>query len=300
MDFAEVSIRVVEFFGFKLFTIAGTTISVATIVTVLLVFLATFWLSRLLRAGIDRAFIRRGIRPGTSAAINRLIHYAVMAIGLSMCLQTLGIDLGALFTAGAFFAVALGFAMQNIVQNFVSGVILLVERSIKPGDILQVENRVVQVVGMRIRSTIVLTRDGDEMVVPNSILVQSAVTNYTLQDSTYRIKAKVGVTYGSDMALVERVLTDLGANFPWRIEKQSPQVLLCAFGNNSVDWELALWIEDPWHARRAISDLNRAIWDAFASHRITIAFPQLDVHFDPAINDGFRQIVASPTRDGTK
>ena len=114
--------------------------------------------------------------------------------------------LEALFAAGAVFAIGLGFAMQNIVQNFVSGVILLAERTIKPGDVLQVDGRFVKVRHMGIRSTICRTLDEEEIIVPNATIVQSTVTNYTLQDSLFRLRCTVGVVYGSDMVLVKNTL----------------------------------------------------------------------------------------------
>jgi potassium-dependent mechanosensitive channel len=117
-----------------------------------------------------------------------------------------GLDLK-LFAAGAVFAVGLGFAMQNIVQNFVSGVILMVERTIKPDDVLEVEGDIVRVQKMRIRATMVRTRNEEELIIPNSTLVQGAVKNYTLTDSRFLLGTVVGVTYGSDMQLVREVLT---------------------------------------------------------------------------------------------
>lgn len=275
-----------------LFTIGGKPISIVNVCAAVVVLVATLWVSRVLRSAIRRAMSRRGVREGTAAALARLLHYTVLAIGIGIALQAVGVELSALFAAGALFAVALGFAMQNIAQNFVSGVILLVERSIKPGDILGVEGQVVRVVAMRIRSTIAQTRDGEDLVVPNSVLVQSTVKNYTLENSSYRVRTTVGVLYTSDMAVVERTLQGVANGITWRLEQPEPQVVLTEFGDNAVIWEVAVWMSDPWLARPALSKLNRAIWDAFKQEAIIIAFPQLDVHFDPPVADGLRKLAA--------
>ncbi|PIE65551.1 MAG: hypothetical protein CSA24_02525 [Deltaproteobacteria bacterium] len=278
--------RMRDVLGVRLFAIAGRPFTPGTLLTVLLVLLATVWISKLIRAAIRRSFAKRNVREGTSAAMGRLIHYVVMVVGISIGLQTIGVDLGALFAAGAVFAVALGFAMQTIVQNFVSGVILLVEQSIKPGDVLRVEDRVVRVRAMRIRSTIVETWDGACLLVPNSALVQSTVHNYSLTHQNVRVRAKVGVAYSSDMTRVEEALREAGEALEWRAPKTEVQVLFVEMAGSSVNWELAVWVADPWPMRANISKLNRAIWDALARAEITIAFPQLDVHLDAPVVEG--------------
>jgi small-conductance mechanosensitive channel len=186
------------------------------------------------------------------------------------------------------FAVGLGFAMQNLAQNFVSGVILLLERSIKPGDILEVESRVVRVQETGIRSTLVRTRDEEEMIVPNSTLVQATVKNFTLKDALYRVRVLVGVTYSSDLALVRKTLEEVGEKLTWRVPNRACQILLLEFGNSSVDFEVAVWTDDPWLARLHSSELREAIWWAFQEQGIVIAFPQVDVHFDPPVNESLQ------------
>jgi small-conductance mechanosensitive channel len=204
----------------------------------------------------------------------------VVLVGLGVGLQTVGINLGALFAAGAVVAVAVGFAMQNILQNFVSGVILLAERSITESDVLEVDGRIVRVVKMGTRATVARTRDDEEIIIPNSMLVQSSVTNYTLGDSLYRIRAQVGVAYESHMPDVMEVLRAAGESVPNRVLEKDPIVLLLEFGDSSVVFEASIWAEDPWAARVTRSALNMAIWHHLKEAGITIAFPQVDVHFD--------------------
>ena len=274
---------------YHLFTIAGTPISVATIITFALIVVATLVVSWLVQRALIRVFRGRGLRDeGSVGVARRLTHYLVLAIGLGVGLQTIGINLAALFAAGAVLAVGLGFAMQNLAQNFVSGVILLLERSIKPGDVLQVEGKFVRVSRMAMRATHARTLDDEEIIVPNSAIVQSTVTNYTLRDSFYRIRCPVGVVYSADMALVRRTLEHVAGTMEWRIKEKDPVILMTDFGSSSVDWEVSVWINDPWTVRKRRSDLNEAIWWALKEAGITIAFPQLDVHFDPPVMDALQ------------
>jgi potassium efflux system protein len=267
--------------GIELFTIAGTVVTVATVAIVLLFLAATALASRIVQGGIRRGFERRGVSDlGTIATTSRLAHYAIVALGLAIALDTVGVNLAALFAAGALFAVALGFAMQNIAENFVSGVILLVERAIKPGDVLEVEGRTVRVVQLGIRSTVARTRDEEDLIIPNSTLVSSTVTNFTLRDTVFRVRAEVGVVYGSDMALVRQVLERTARETPWRLKDRKPVVLMTGFGDNAVTWNVSVWIEDPWKGPDRRSDLHEALWVALQEAGIVIAFPQLDVHFD--------------------
>lgn len=274
-----------------LFEIGGTPVSVATVVTTILIILATLLLSKVMQRGARRWLTRRGvIDEGSVEVTSRLLHYVVIFLGFGIAIHTLGINLNALFAAGAIFAVGIGFAMQTIAQNFVSGVILLVERAITPGDVLELEGQVVKVLRMGIRSTIVRARDGEDVIVPNSLLVQSVVKNFTLDDAAYRVRTRVGVTYGSDLKVVRQILEDVAVRVQTDLPNVRPQVLLLEFGNNSVDFEVAIWMDDPWLARLRHSQLNEAIWWAFKERGIVIAFPQVDVHFDSPVVESLSRL----------
>ncbi len=275
----------------QLLALGDTPVTVGTVGMALVIVLVTCWLSRVLQKALARTLLARGMEEkGTLSAMRRLLHYAIMLIGIGVALDTIGLNLGALFAAGAVFAVGLGFAMQNIAQNFVSGVILLAERSIKPGDVLEVDGQVVRVAQLGIRATLVRTRDDEDLIVPNSVLVQSVVTNYTLKDTIYRIRAMVGVVYGSDMRLVVETLQAAAEKLSWRLRERDPVVLMLKFGDSSVDFEVSVWINDPWNARMALGRLNQAIWTSLKAAGVTIAFPQLDVHFDPIVEQSMQAL----------
>jgi small-conductance mechanosensitive channel len=276
---------ITELLDFTLFTLSGTPVTPATVITAVVIMFVTWWISRGLQRAIGRALKHRAVAEGSITVITRLVHYAVIFVGIGIALDTIGFSLGALFAAGAVFAVGIGFAMQNIAQNFMSGVILLVERSIKPNDVLEVEGKVVRVVRMGIRTTIARTRDDEELIIPNSLLVQGTVKNYTLQDSIFRLRALVGVVYKSDMHLVLESLTRVANEQPWRSARREPRVLMTNFGNSSVNFDVSVWMDDPWEGPMALSELHQAIWWALKDADVTIAFPQLDVHLDQDVTD---------------
>jgi len=277
---------------YPLFSLGGTPVTVATVAVFLLIVLVSFILSHLIQKALTRTLLARKVKDeGTIEVMRRLLHYGVLATGLAIGLQTIGINLAALFAAGAFFAIGLGFAMQNIMQNFVSGIILLTERSITPGDVLQIEGRFVRVMKMGIRATIAKSLDEEEIIVPNSIIVQSAVTNYTLGDSLYRLRCTVGVVYSSDMKLVRETLERVAGEIAWRIKDKPPVILLLDFGDSAVNWEVSVWMDEPWKVRQARSELSEAVWWGLKQAGITIAFPQLDVHFDPPVEQALRRAV---------
>lgn len=269
----------------SLFHLSGRSVTGATLLTMVVVVVASLMLSRALRGAISEVLRRRNLpQEGRWQIISRLLHYTVLTLGIAIALDTFGINLGALFTAGAVFAVGFGFAMQTIAQNFVSGLILVIEGAIKPGDVLMVDGQVVRVIDMGIRSTLARSRFDEELIIPNSSIVQATVKNFTLHDSLFRVVVPVGVSYSSDMDSVRKALNDAALAVPDRVVDQEPVVQMLGFGDSSVQWEVSVWIDDPWNARFASSALHEAIWRCFKRAGITIAFPQLDVHFDAAAN----------------
>lgn len=281
MDWQAWLSRVDTFINARLFDLGDTVVTPATLFAALAIALVTFWLSRLAERGVARAFrARRVLDEGSVGAAGRLVYYVVAITGLAVALHTLGVRLSGLFAAGAIFAVGIGFGLQNLVQNFVSGVILLGERAIKPGDILEVTGELVRVEHMGLRATIARTLDDEDIILPNSMLVQSSVTNLTLRDRLHRLRTLVGVVYSSDLDLVFETLIDAAESHVGRSQKRDPVVLLVGFGSSSVDFEVSVWLDDPWRVRSERSKLNLLIWKALKAKNIVIAFPQLDVHFD--------------------
>ena len=288
MTFDNVFKKIAEISSKPLFALSGTKVTLFSIFVFILVIILTIIISLVLQRAFKRAFANKfKRRKGTLTALLRLIHYSIIIIGFGISLQTIGINISALFAAGAVFAIAIGFAMQNIVQNFVSGVILMVERSIAPGDILEIENTVVKVIDMGIRTTLVRTLREEELIMPNSIIAQSTVKNFTLNDNEYRLGITVGVSYDSDMKKVMEVLKETAQSMPWRLPEPEPRILLLDFGDSAVIFGVYINVEDPWQQRFYMSDLRKAIWFAFQDADIIIAYNQVDIHFDPPVAEAF-------------
>jgi small-conductance mechanosensitive channel len=275
---------------YELVQLGNQPIQVADLFTIAAVLLATFLLSRMVQRAMRRTFDRRGLLDeGTLTVAARLTHYAIMALGVFVALKMGGIPLTELFAAGALFAVVIGFAMQNIAENFVSGVILMVERSITPGDVLEVQGRMVRVIQMGIRATVARTRDEEELIIPNSEIVRSTVKNFTLGNPLFRLRAHVGVSYHSDLHAVRDALLKAADRVPFRHPEREPRVQLREFGSSSVDYDVMVWTSDPWATQEQRSILNEAIWWSLKEAGITIAFPQLDLHLDTRVENSLRE-----------
>jgi len=285
MTMQELLARIRDILDIELLHVGETPLTVGTLLTASLVVVFTFWLSWLIRRTMLRMVKERSVpEQGSMAVTARLVHYSILFLGFTIALGTLGIQLTALFAAGAVFAVAIGFAMQNITANFVSGVILLFERTIKPGDILEVDGRMIRIRELGIRSTIARGLNEEDLIIPNSDLVQTTVKNYTLKDTIYRIDADVGVSYDSDMDRVREALELMAKNLEWRSRRHDPVILMREFGASSVNFTISVFTDDPWRLRVLRSRLNHEIWDALRDARVTIAYPQMDVHFDPPVH----------------
>lgn len=267
------------FLASEIFRVGKTTVTIGSLITVLIVILVTIAISRALRKIAERALDKGGAEAKVTGSLASLIHYVVLVVGFGVAIGTLGIDLTALFAAGAIFAIGLGFAMQSIAQNFVAGVLLLVERSIKPGDIIEAEGRVMMVREMGIRASLVRSRDGEDLIIPNASLIQNTVKNFTMRTGRYRIRAAVRVHYSSDMELVKNTLTEVGRRISsdWG-HQEPPQVLFSRLGETAAEWEVGVWIDNPWERLPALSQLNEAIWFALQKAGIRVAYPQIDVH----------------------
>ncbi|MBW1820021.1 MAG: mechanosensitive ion channel [Deltaproteobacteria bacterium] len=248
------------------------------------ILLAAFWISRMIRRFIDRGL--RHDDHNDEAAIDtykRVARFIIMVPGILLAVHVLGINLSSLFTTSGLFAVALAFAMKNIAENYVSGIMLRFERTIKPGDVLESEGEIMRVQSIGFHATIVRTKDEKDLLIPNSQLVQNRVANYTYRDSLCRVETTVGVAYASDLKEVREVLERVCNQFDGTPPQHKPVVLLSDFGDSAVNFMVRIWIENPWDRRIVKSNLNEAIWWGLKDAGIVIAYPQLDVHFDEAI-----------------
>ncbi|MGA7802110.1 MAG: mechanosensitive ion channel domain-containing protein [Gammaproteobacteria bacterium] len=246
--------------------------------TLLVLVAVTGWFrARLERRWLVKTHIERGARE----ALVAVTGYTGMAIAVLVAGSVAGLEYKNLAIIAGALSVGIGFGLQNIVNNFVSGLILLFERPIRTGDWIVVGNTEGYVKRIRIRSTQIQTFDRADVIVPNSELISSQVTNWMLYDLRGRVRVPVGVAYGSDTALVKQLLLDAGAAHPQVINDggaPAPLVLFMEFGDSSLNFELRVYIREIDRRLSVISDLNFAIDAAFREHGVEIPFPQRDVH----------------------
>lgn len=215
-------------------------------------------------------------------AISTITGYVLFLIAALALASYAGLDLSKLALIAGALSVGIGFGLQTIVNNFVSGLILLFEQPIRRGNFISVGNTEGFVRRIRIRGTELETLDRITVIVPNSSMLAGEVQNWNLRDRFGRIICKVGVAYGSDVRLVERLLIEVAAKHREVINDAAagvprPQALFMAFGDSTLDFELRCFIHDVTRRYQVVSDLNFAIDAAFRAHDVTIAFPQLDI-----------------------
>jgi potassium efflux system protein len=259
-----------------------------------LVLLAAYFVSRTLQRWITGRMGRSGLNSEQSIkTYQKVFRYSVWVTAILSALHVMGFDLSHVFTTSGLFAVAIGFALKDMLGNYFAGVILKANDFIKHGDILKIDGSMVRVKSIGARVTLVRNKDGLDILIPNTALSEHKIGNYTLRDSRCRLHTTIGVSYSSDLKQVRQVLEDACASLEGISDKMPPQVYLQEFGNSAVTYMAYVVIEDPWDSRVMRSKLNEAIWWALKDAGIVIAFPQLDVHFDKdqavLTNDGSSQ-----------
>lgn len=267
-----------EGIGTPLFMIGGVPVTVASIISFFVFLILAFGLSHFLQRVLGRMYTRRGLDEGVQYALNRLLHYLILAVGAFLALDNLGISLTALAGLGAILAVGIGFGLQNIAQNFVSGLILLLERPVKKGDFVVVGDTRGTVREIHARATVVTTLDNTDILVPNGQFITEAVVNETFDNRRIRMRVEVGVAYGSDTALVRTTLERVAHENEQVMQDPAPKVWFTNFGDSSLDFALLVWLPDPLLQPQVASDLRFAIDLAFRSAEIEIPFPQRDLH----------------------
>jgi len=201
-----------------------------------------------------------------------------MTIGFFILLWALGFSMSQITILGGAVGVGIGFGLQAIVNNFVSGLILLFERPVKVGDIIDVDNQIGEVKELGLRATTVQTFDNAEIVIPNSQLITGSVTNWTLAEKKVRVRVPVGVAYGTDIEKVLKILLTVANENPAVLSSPKPVALFLAFGSSSLDFELRAWIPDVNDKLSILSELNQEVEAEFDAAGIEIPFPQTDLH----------------------
>lgn len=226
-----------------------------------------------------RILARTSIDPGLQYAIQVGAGYFIFIVGLIIGLQSVGLNLSSLAFFTGIVGVGVGFGMQNIMNNFVSGLILLIERPIKVGDRIEVGDLTGDIVRIGARSTWVSTNDNIIIIVPNADFIANRVTNWTANDRRVRISIALGVGYSSDPGLVRELLLKVAESRHEILTEPHPDVIFSGFGDNSLNFELRVWTMERLRTPQVLkSDLYYDIFRVFGEHRIELPFPQRDIH----------------------
>lgn len=254
-------------------------ISLAMLLLALLAIYLSLQVSWVLRAILDtQVFPHTTMDRGISDAIKKLLHYFLVFVGLLLAMSLAGIEMGNFAVLAGAFGIGIGFGLQNIVNNFVSGLILLFERPIKVGDMIVVDQDWGYVRKIGLRSTVIETFDNSELIVPNSQLIAEKVTNWTLTTTRARVILPVGVAYGSPVEQVVEILREAAQNHPLVLDDPAPSALFVGFGDSSLDFELRCYIADVAKRLSVRSDLGQYVDRRFREEQVEIPFPQRDLH----------------------
>jgi small-conductance mechanosensitive channel len=273
-----------SFWRFEVARIGNQPVQVSQCVLALTIVLVGLWLAR----RTSRLIVRRvarvpGIKPNAVAVIEKLVFYALVLVVLAVALQTVNIPISAFAVLGGAFAIGLGFGAQNLFNNFISGLILIVEQPIRIGDLIELEGERGYVKDVGARCARIRREDGVDMLVPNSRLLENTVVNWTLSDRRVRTSIGVGVVYGSPVARMKEILTSSVCGHP-DVLPEPVVVLLEDFAADALFFRVYFWteIESEMGERTTESDIRCAIEQRCTEAGITIAFPQRDVHLDSA------------------
>ncbi|MCC5920951.1 MAG: mechanosensitive ion channel [Cyclobacteriaceae bacterium] len=292
-NFSEIWDSIVEFFNYEFFELGGSTITPKIIGVIILSSIFVLIISNWIAFLVGKKILKRyNFEVGLRNSIATLVRYVVLVIGFLIIIQSSGIDLSSLNVLAGALGVGIGFGLQNITNNFISGIIILFERPIKVGDRIEVAGVKGQVFQINARSTTVNTNDNITVIVPNSEFINGTVINWSHNDSRIRFHFPVGVSYNEDPEQVRELLIEVAKKHEGVLDNPSPQVLFTDFGDSSLDFELLVWTEQ-FTLRPSVlqSDLYFAIFKEFKKHNIEIPFPQRDLHLRSSVDFPVKSVV---------
>lgn len=267
-----------------LFTLNETPVTVSSIAAFCLIMGAFLLVARLISRVLGRVLAQKSaIDIGTRFTLVRLIQYTIITLGCIIAFQFVGIDLSGLAVIFGLLSVGIGFGLQNLTSNFISGLILLIERPIKVGDRVTIGDTEGDVIEINMRSTTILSLRNISIIVPNSEFITSTVINWSHGDPRVAIPIDVGVSYDSDLETVRRCLLEVAQEHPHVLENPAPSVAHRGFGDSAWDMRLSVWVADPKLHYSVRSDLHCAIVHKFRENGIEIPYPQRDLHLRSSI-----------------
>ncbi len=272
-------IPVKTMFGFSLITFStNKTLTVGNIISILLIFSLTNWVLSVLQ----EIFLNIGDNDSASRPRRKtlftIVKYLLWVIIIILSLETLGVKISVLIASSAALFVGIGLGLQEIFKDLISGIFLHFEKNLREGDIIESKGIVGEVKELGIRTTRIRTRDNIFMMVPNHQFITEPVINWSHSTANTRFSVEVGVAYGSDVGLVEKILLDCAIEHKLIVHNPKPFVRFLNFGNSSLDFQLFFWTENTFVVENIKSDIRFYIYKAFADNNISIPFPQQDVY----------------------
>jgi len=272
-----------DFWAYEIMVIDDEGISVGTAVLALVLLVAGFTLSRRVSRQLGRLAVERlSLDPGVAAALETFGFYVLLIAFTLFALRTVNFPLTIFTLAGGALAIGIGFGSQNVMNNFISGLILMLERPIRARDLVEIDGTYGTIEAIGARSTIIRASDSTQLIVPNSFFLENRIVNWTLSDDVVRTQISVGVAYGSPTREVERLLRDSMMRQSQILKHPVPVILFSDFGDNALSFQAFFWMRarSPMAVRRVESELRFSIDELFRGAGIVIAFPQRDVHLD--------------------
>lgn len=280
LNFTQIIEKINTVFTHTLFTIGKSDFSLALIITVIIALFALFFISSKIEKLIVKVVNAKSKgNIGTSKAVGTITRYIILIIGLLIIFQSLGINMSTLNVLFGALGVGIGFGLQNIVNNFISGLIILFERPIKVGDRIEVGEINGDVMEISARATTINTNDNITIIVPNSEFISSRVINWSHSDRNVRFRIPVGVSYRENPEKVRSVLMEVADAHPGVLRKPETLVLFDEYGESSINFYLVVWTTDYINRPRILkSELYYEIFKRFKEVGIEIPFPQRDLH----------------------
>ncbi len=263
---------------FELLSYGKHQLKVDMLVLILAIILITKLILWLIKKALYRSNKNKKLDIGTTFAIFQIIRYMVWIISIGLLLETIGVKVTLLIAGSAALLVGVGLGLQQTFNDVISGIILLTERSIKIGDVLEIDGDIVMIQTIGLRTSKGLNRDDISIIIPNSLITTSKVINWSHQSKKTRFRIDVGVAYGSDVDLVIKILEESAFEHPEVSDRQLVEGRLVNFGNSSLDFQLLFFSKNIFRISKAKSDIRRIINRKFNENNITIPFPQMDLH----------------------
>jgi len=263
---------------FELLNVDGYSLKVYTFVIIILISIVTRLLIWLLKKILFRKNTLTNLDKGNTYALFQIIKYVLWVVAIALILETIGIKITVLIAGSAALLVGVGLGLQQTFNDIISGIILLSEKSIKIEDVLEIDGDVVKIQNIGLRTSKALNTDDISIIIPNSLITTSKVINWSHQSKKTRFRIDVGVSYGSDINKVIKILEESAYQHPDVFDRDLIEVRFVNFGNSSLDFQLLFFSKNNFRIGKVKSDIRKIIYKKFAENNITIPFPQMDLH----------------------